>query len=234
MAKTKTRYVCQACGAESSKWLAAVLHATNGNSFVEEVVVKEVSRLSDRPAYAASAPIPIGKVDFTERKRIDTTFREVNRTLGGGLVPGSMVLLGGEPGIGKSTLALQLALKMKDIKTLYISGEESAEQIKLRAIRLGDGNDNCHILCETSLKKFFQHLSNLRRKWLSLTLFRLCRLSILNHRQGAFRKSANVHPACCDLLNHRSSCHSHWPYCKRWFPCRAKSTGAHGGHGIAV
>ncbi|HEY9122723.1 MAG TPA: DNA repair protein RadA [Bacteroidales bacterium] len=158
MAKTKTRYVCQSCGAESSKWLGRCPSCNEWNSFVEEVVAKEVSRLSDRPVYAASTPIPIGKVDFTERKRIDTTFREVNRTLGGGLVPGSMILLGGEPGIGKSTLALQLALKMRDIKTLYISGEESAEQIKLRAIRLGDGNDNCHLLCETSLETILSTL----------------------------------------------------------------------------
>lgn len=153
MAKTKTTFVCQSCGAESAKWLGRCPSCNAWNSFVEEIVVKETSRGPEKSGGILARPTPISEVPFSENKRIDTLSEELNRTLGGGIVPGSLVLLGGEPGIGKSTIALQLALRLKNIKTLYISGEESAEQIKMRAQRLGELNDNCHLLCETSLDR---------------------------------------------------------------------------------
>lgn len=153
MLKTKTKYVCQNCGAESAKWLGKCASCGEWNSFVEEVVVKENAKGPERSGITSIKPISLSEVQYIDKKRINTLSEELNRTLGGGLVPGSIVLLGGEPGIGKSTMALQLALRLKDIKTLYISGEESAEQIKLRAQRLGDGTTNCALLCETSLDK---------------------------------------------------------------------------------
>ena len=153
MSKTKTKFVCQSCGAESPKWLGRCPSCNEWNSFVEEIVVKETGRNFDKSSIGILKPTPISQVQYSENKRIDTLSGELNRTLGGGIVPGSIILLGGEPGIGKSTIALQLALRLTKIKVLYISGEESAEQIKLRADRLGGNNENCHILCDTSLDR---------------------------------------------------------------------------------
>ena len=151
MLKTKTKYVCQNCGADSPKWLGRCPSCNEWNSLVEEVVVKDSLHKNDKPSGISVQPTPISQVQFSEFKRLDTLSVELNRTLGGGIVPGSMILLGGEPGIGKSTLALQLSLRLSGVKSLYISGEESAEQIKLRAERLGGLNSNCYLLCETSL-----------------------------------------------------------------------------------
>lgn len=149
--KTKTRYVCQNCGAESPKWIGRCASCGEWNSYVEEIVQKETRYTTEKISSLHKKPVPVSQVKFIEKERIKTRFEELNRTLGGGLVPGSLVLLGGEPGIGKSTIALQLALSLDNTKTIYISGEESAEQIKLRAQRLGTNNDNCHLLCETSI-----------------------------------------------------------------------------------
>lgn len=162
MAKTKTTYICQNCGSESSKWLGRCPSCNEWNSFVEEVIVKESSNSPDRKSSSGLSikPMPISQVPFSEKKRIDTQSNELNRTLGGGIVPGSLILLGGEPGIGKSTIALQLALRLKDIKTLYVSGEESAEQIKLRAQRLQELNDNCHLLCEISVERILASMED--------------------------------------------------------------------------
>ena len=151
MLKTKTKYVCQSCGADSPKWLGRCPACNEWNSFVEEVFVKETIKGVEKSAGKSIKTQSIADVKFTDVKRIDTLSEELNRTLGGGIVPGSMILLGGEPGIGKSTIALQLALRLDRIRTLYVSGEESAEQIKLRAQRLGGMNAACHLLCEISL-----------------------------------------------------------------------------------
>ena len=152
MSKTKTKYVCQNCGAESAKWLGRCGACGEWNTYVEEVVVKETNRNFNQSSGHSLKPISLNDVVYNEKRRLDTLSEELNRTLGGGIVQGSVVLLGGEPGIGKSTLALQLVLRLLNTKTLYISGEESAEQIKLRAQRLGSLNNNCHLLCETSLE----------------------------------------------------------------------------------
>jgi DNA repair protein RadA/Sms len=151
MAKTKTIYICQNCGSESPKWLGRCASCGEWNSFVEEVVAHETAKSSFQKLAVATSAIPFSQITTSVNKRIDTHNNELNRTLGGGLVPGSVILIGGEPGIGKSTLVLQVALQLGDLKTLYVSGEESAEQIKLRAERIGIKNDNCLILCETAL-----------------------------------------------------------------------------------
>jgi DNA repair protein RadA/Sms len=158
MPKTKTQYTCQNCGAESAKWLGRCPSCNEWNSFVEEVVLKETKFNSDRSGGIVSKPIPISQIQFSENKRIDTKSEELNRVLGGGIIPGSMILLGGEPGIGKSTIALQLALRLDELKTVYVSGEESAEQIMLRAQRIGNINPNCHLLCEIALDKIISSL----------------------------------------------------------------------------
>jgi DNA repair protein RadA/Sms len=151
--KSKTIFVCQNCGAETAKWQGKCNSCNEWNTIVEELVSvsKESAKTGNYNAAKYMKPLAVGDITITHRPRIDTHSVELNRTLGGGLVPGSVVLIGGEPGIGKSTLALQVALQLQTLTTLYISGEESAEQIRLRADRIGKVNANCLILSETNL-----------------------------------------------------------------------------------
>jgi len=151
MAKIKSVYVCQNCGAESAKWIGRCNACGEWNTYVEQKIHKSPahSSMSERRDFAL--PQKLDELSSSPVSRIDLKNGEFNRVLGGGIVPGSMVLIGGEPGIGKSTLALQVALQI-DKQTLYVSGEESPQQIKLRADRLGGGKGNCQILAETSLQ----------------------------------------------------------------------------------
>ncbi|MDR0385939.1 MAG: DNA repair protein RadA [Prevotellaceae bacterium] len=152
MSKIKKAYFCRQCGYESAKWLGKCPACNEWNSFVEEIVSKPAQgRIIENKT--SSKPVRINDISIEEHNRILLANNEMNRLLGGGLVAGSIALIGGEPGIGKSTLSLQIALKQKNLKTLYVSGEESAGQIKLRAERLGGGNSsNCYILPETLLE----------------------------------------------------------------------------------
>jgi len=135
MAKTKTVYVCNNCGAESAKWIGKCNSCGEWNTFKEQVIHKSPSRNIDTGVAQKSAPEKLGEIQSDKLQRYDMKYVEVNRVLGGGLVPGSVVLIGGEPGIGKSTLALQLAMRFEN-STLYVSGEESSQQLKMRADRL--------------------------------------------------------------------------------------------------
>lgn len=167
MAKTKTTYFCQSCGYESAKWLGKCPSCNEWNTFVEEIVEKSSARVPDwqvlspvaRPTSKAAV---IHEIVHREESRIITPDMEFNRVLGGGIVPGSLVLVGGEPGIGKSTLMLQLALAMPRTKTLYISGEESEQQIKMRAERLVQSSKaDCYILTETSTQNIFKQIAQI-------------------------------------------------------------------------
>ncbi|HPD95311.1 MAG: DNA repair protein RadA [Bacteroidales bacterium] len=159
MAKTRSVYVCQNCGAESVKWLGKCPVCNEWNTYVEERITKEVSSRPGLVNVSRNAiPKPLKEIESNSEKRIDTCIGELNRILGGGLVPGSVVLLGGEPGIGKSTLALQLALGLHSRKVLYISGEESAKQVKLRADRIMPDNQDCLILNETLLENILTQI----------------------------------------------------------------------------
>lgn len=159
MAKARTEYVCQTCGSKSPKWIGHCPACNEWNTYVEEIVMREEKRSSSKKILQ-SVPRKITEITTSNENRIQTGISELNRILGGGLVPGSTVLIGGEPGIGKSTLALQLALLMSDFKILYISGEESAEQIRLRAERIGKLHDNCFILTETYLESILDQISD--------------------------------------------------------------------------
>ncbi len=159
MAKLKSAYFCSNCGYESPKWMGRCLACGEWSTFVEELVRKDAaSKKEDTRSFTdiKSKPLPLKDINAGEEQRIDMIDEELNRVLGGGLVPASVVLLGGEPGIGKSTLVLQTILKLKDIKTLYVSGEESARQLKLRADRIGIENDNCLLLCETNIDEIYK------------------------------------------------------------------------------
>jgi DNA repair protein RadA/Sms len=148
MAKIRSVYFCQNCGQESAKWAVKCPACTQWNTFVEEQVVKTPSRsLSNGKLHPD--PISIQSIERPNEVRIPLTDPELNRVLGGGIVPGSMVLLGGEPGIGKSTLMLQVALRATNLRTLYVSGEESAAQLKMRADRIGITNSDMQVLTET-------------------------------------------------------------------------------------
>ncbi len=159
MAKPKTVYYCSNCGNQSSKWLGKCPACGEWNTFVEEVIVKKDSRKSGISAKQTQAkPTPVHKIETDEEIRIDTRNGELNRVLGGGLVPGSVVLVGGEPGIGKSTLLLQVTMNLKGLRTLYISGEESYRQIKMRADRLKLENKEVYILNETFTGNIFAQI----------------------------------------------------------------------------
>ena len=162
MAKTKTVFFCKECGNESPKWIGHCPGCGAWNSYVEETVVtgkdsKSVSKDIDFKSFK-SKPTPIREVTSAQEERIDLGYDELNRVLGGGLVRGSLILLGGEPGIGKSTLLLQVALHLNDKKVLYVSGEESQQQIKMRADRIGIKNDNCLILTETDTQDILKNV----------------------------------------------------------------------------
>ena len=166
MAKAKTVYVCSNCGADSPKWIGKCPSCGEWNTYVEEIVAKEpagkrVGAGFIRPDGAGPVrPVLLRDITSEEETRIDLGDQELNRVLGGGLVKGSLVLIGGEPGIGKSTLVLQTVLGLKGLRTLYVSGEESSRQLKLRADRIMHENPDCFILCETNLEQIFVQTRN--------------------------------------------------------------------------
>lgn len=159
MAKQKTIWYCTECGADSPKWQGKCPACGAWNTMVEEVVSTTKSK-SIVGHSVKSTPQPVSEIEIADLPRITMPSRELNRVLGGGLVPGSLVLIGGEPGIGKSTLVLQNTLSIRSKKILYISGEESAAQIKMRADRIGKVCDNVLIACETSLENILTHIKN--------------------------------------------------------------------------
>lgn len=164
MAKTKTTYFCQQCGAESVKWVGKCPSCNEWNTLVEEIVIKgnkSNSSTGNLASSKSSKPTRISEIGVQEHSRIAIYDNELSRVLGGGIVPGSLVLFGGEPGIGKSTLMLQLALMLKDLKVIYVSGEESEQQIKMRAERISVANENCFILTETGTQQIFNHLNQI-------------------------------------------------------------------------
>ncbi|WP_373894572.1 DNA repair protein RadA [Virgibacillus sp. CBA3643] len=180
MAKRKTKYVCQECGYESAKWLGKCPGCNNWNTFVEEI---EASRTGNQHTVSggvktASKPEKITAIQSQEEPRITTSMMELNRVLGGGVVPGSLVLVGGDPGIGKSTLLLQISSQLADkqLPVLYISGEESTRQTKLRADRLGVTSDLLYVLSETNLFDIAKHINEIQPSFVVIdsiqTIFR--------------------------------------------------------------
>ena len=159
MAKVKTAFFCQNCGAQHAKWMGQCTTCNEWNTLVEEIVQKEEKHKWNVTAEKSgpNKALAISQIQIQKEQRIGTQNQELDSVLGGGLVPGSVVLLGGEPGIGKSTLLLEIALKLKE-KVLYVSGEESQSQIKMRAERLGKQSSNCLILTETCTQNIFKNI----------------------------------------------------------------------------
>lgn len=164
MAKVKTTFFCQNCGTQYAKWQGQCNACKEWNTVAEELIQKaeksEWKTKSSTNGKRVSKPLRINEIDVSEEARLNTLDGEFNRVLGGGIVPGSLILLGGEPGIGKSTLLLQISLKLP-YKTLYVSGEESQKQIKMRAERVNPNNNNCYILTETKTQNIFKQIEDL-------------------------------------------------------------------------
>ncbi|NMH28215.1 DNA repair protein RadA [Flavobacterium silvaticum] len=160
MAKVKTSFFCQNCGTQYPKWQGQCTSCREWNTIVEEIVQKEekpIWRSNSTESKRVAKPLLIGEIDSSQEARLNSGDDELNRVLGGGIVPGSLTLLGGEPGIGKSTLLLQIALKLP-FKSLYVSGEESQKQIKMRAERINPDSQNCYILTETKTQNIFRQI----------------------------------------------------------------------------
>ena len=165
MSKVKTSFFCQNCGSQFAKWQGQCTSCKEWNTIIEEITQKEDkldwnTSVSSSPKRTAK-PLKIDEIDTSKEARLETNDNEFNRVLGGGIVPGSVTLLGGEPGIGKSTLLLQIALKLP-YKTLYVSGEESQKQIKMRAERINPNNNNCFVLTETKTQNIFKQIQALQ------------------------------------------------------------------------
>jgi DNA repair protein RadA/Sms len=166
MSKTKTSFFCSNCGYESPKWSGKCPSCNQWNTFLEEVVSKNNQKEDNWKTYHSEKrsvhAVRLDEVVINEEKRIVTNDAELNRVLGGGIVPGSIVLVAGEPGIGKSTLFLQNGVQLKNSTVLYVSGEESEQQIKMRANRLNVANENFYLLTETSTQAIFQEVKKLK------------------------------------------------------------------------
>lgn len=156
----KSAFFCNNCGYESPKWLGRCPSCGEWNTFIEEKVTAKKGGKSGRGLVKSSRPVKLSDIEIKEEMRIKMPSSELNRVLGGGLVAGSLTLIGGEPGIGKSTLLLQNILSIRNRRILYVSGEESASQLKLRADRLGKISDDTYILCETDLENIFTEIEN--------------------------------------------------------------------------
>jgi DNA repair protein RadA/Sms len=165
VAKSRTVFYCQSCGYESAKWLGKCPSCNSWNSFAEEVVAKQDTTKNEWRQESAkprqSKPRTLNEIESSRDIRWDSGDNELNRVLGGGVVPGSLILIGGEPGIGKSTLMLQAGLRLKQQRVLYVSGEESEQQIKMRAERMKDESENFYILTETNTKNIFKSIESL-------------------------------------------------------------------------
>lgn len=203
MAKARTTFFCQNCGAESAKWIGKCPSCNEWNTYVEELVQKETK--NDRlqlfgnrdKGQSSNKPILLQEVGLQNFPRIAVPGKELTRVLGGGIVPGSLVLFGGEPGIGKSTLMLQLALRLKNLKVLYVSGEESEQQIKMRAERIGVTTETCFILQETNTQNIFQQIKSIEPQLLIIDSIQTLHTSFVDSSPGSV---SQVRECAAELL----------------------------------
>ena len=190
MSKIRKTFFCRECGHESAKWIGKCPGCQAWNSFVEEIIDKGESKREepwkeDSPRKGRAASLTLDEVDARETNRIVTPDNELNRVLGGGIVPGSLVLAAGEPGIGKSTLFLQDALLMKGLRTLYVSGEESEQQVKMRAARLNLNHPDFHLMTETSTKDIFKEVKRIKPDWLVIDSIQTLQTPYLDSAAGS-------------------------------------------------
>ncbi|NNM95254.1 MAG: DNA repair protein RadA [Bacteroidia bacterium] len=201
MAKTKTAFFCQNCGAQSAKWVGKCPTCGEWNTYAEEVIKSEKGK-SDTFSVASGTPHLITDISAGNTLRMPLPDKELTRVLGGGLVQGSLVLFGGEPGIGKSTLLLQVALAAGNLKVLYVSGEESQDQIKMRAERTGIKNPNCYILTETLMQNIFQQAELLKPHLLIVDSIQTLYTSLIDSAPGSI---SQVRQCTADLMRYSKS-----------------------------
>jgi len=195
MAKSRTIYVCQACGAQSPKWMGRCPDCGEWNSMLEEQEVSSsASSLEKLTTNAQAIPRPITEIESSQDFRFSSSLQELDRVLGGGIVPGSVVLIGGDPGIGKSTILLQMAggLGVSGLKTLYVSGEESARQTRLRGDRLRISHPALYVLTETCLEEILKHVEALKPDVLIIDSIQTMYTSTLNSSQGSVSQVREV------------------------------------------
>ena len=184
--KIQSAFFCQSCGTQSPKWLGKCPSCNEWNTYVEEVINRDEKTKSWTGKNSkTNTPSLISEINFSDEKRFATPDNELNRVLGDGIVPGSLILLGGDPGIGKSTLLLQLALQMQNKKVLYVTGEESEKQIKMRAERINENSENCFILCETSTQNIFQQIEQLQPDILIADSIQTLHTSLIDSTPGS-------------------------------------------------
>ncbi len=205
MAKVKSAFFCQNCGAQSPKWIGKCPSCGEWNTYVEEVIQAPEKPITTN-AFTALVDKPhlITDQDFGATVRIPMPDKELNRVLGDGLVPGSLTLFGGEPGIGKSTLLLQIALSAKNLKVLYISGEESAEQLQMRAKRIGIKNQQCYILTETLLQNIFQQAETVKPDLLVIDSIQTLYTGLIDSSPGSI---SQVRQCTADLMRYAKTTH---------------------------
>ncbi len=199
MAKTKTSFFCQNCGAQSAKWIGKCPNCNEWNTYVEEVIQKEQSHSKQAYSITSDKPHLISDIVPGNTLRFPLPDKELNRVLGGGLVQGSLVLFGGEPGIGKSTLLLQIALSASDLKVLYVSGEESQEQLRMRAERIGINNKNCYILTETTIQNIFQQLEQIQPQLLVIDSIQTLYTNLIDSAPGSI---SQIRQCTADLMRY--------------------------------
>lgn len=201
MAKLKTTFFCQNCGQESPKWLGRCPSCNEWNTFVEEIISKDkksVVAFSKNENRSAKS-VNLKDIEQRQEARMELPDPEMNRVLGGGLVPGSLVLFGGEPGIGKSTLLLQMAISSQSYKILYVSGEESESQIKMRAERIGINHDNCFILTETNIQNIFKQIEEIQPEFLVVDSIQTLYSSFIESSPGSI---SQIRECTAELLRY--------------------------------
>jgi len=205
MAKVKTSFFCQNCGAQSAQWMGKCKSCNEWNTLVEEVINKPKSNQpnwdNDSNSRVNKAQ-PISDISLQSRARIDTCDQELNRVLGGGIVAGSLILLGGEPGIGKSTLLLQVALRIKHEKLLYVTGEESDQQIRMRADRLNLSDSSCQILTETNTQNIFQQIQEVQPSILVIDSIQTLQTNSIDSSPGSI---SQIRECTAELMNYAKS-----------------------------
>jgi DNA repair protein RadA/Sms len=209
MAKAKTVYFCQNCGAQHAKWQGQCNSCKDWNTLVEEVISKpNKSDWQSTSAITGKNTQPkvskINDIDFELEDRIVTPDKELNRVLGGGIVKGALVLLGGEPGIGKSTLLLQLCLNLP-VKSLYVSGEESTKQIKMRAQRIDQTNDNCYILADTSTQNIFNQIKKVEPDLVIIDSIQTLRTEFIDSSPGSI---SQIRACTAELIKYAKETHT--------------------------
>ena len=202
MSKVKTTFFCQNCGAQSAQWMGKCNSCGAWNTIVEEIVTKsnlnQVNWENEKSNRVNKAQA-IGDISLQARARIDTYDNELNRVLGGGIVAGSLILLGGEPGIGKSTLLLQVVLRIQNENILYVTGEESDQQIRMRADRLNLSDSNCQILCETNTQHIFQQIKEVNPTVLVIDSIQTLHTNSIDSSAGSI---SQIRECAAELLNY--------------------------------